>query len=593
MIENDTYGPGILNTKLIITHRLGIYFVVFSALLLPACAGLQSQALENEYLLQSDQAQVHPGVSTEDTFSRDAYELMVAEIALFRGQTALAVQNYLKVAKSQNNPDIAEKAVRLAVYGEDLEAATEAAQRWIELAPARPEARQFIAAIYIRQNKSDEAFQYLDGIIETSEISDAQLFGSLLGVLAREKNITTVLAVTRKIALKYSDRGYAHFMHGMLAAQGGQSLEALEFIDNALAIQDIDGAHNARAKLLLKLGRREEAVVSLNKAVLEKPDDQKLRMTYARLLVDVKQYEKARIEFEKLHQSAPDDSELWYTLGLLSLDSERLDDAEKYMLKLVKNNQREGESQYYLGRIKEGQGHYLKAIDWYRQVHIGEYLFDAKLRVADLLSVLERYEEAHDHLNSMLKGSQSNGSLVRIYLSIGELLRSEERYEEAVDVYTTALGIVPGNTDLLYSRAMISERIGRLDILESDLTEILETQPNNAHALNALGFTLADQTDRYQEAYEYLQRAIELKPDDAAVIDSFGWVNYRLGNYEKAIQLLRRALSRSEDGEIAAHLGEVLWVSGAEEEARSVWKRALKNTPDNSVLQEIMHRFKQ
>ena len=567
--------------------------LIFSLSVLPACAGLQSSSLGNDDLLQSDQAQINPRSSTGNTFSEDAYHLLVAEIAIFRGHTDIAVENYLSVARSQNSPELAERAVRIAVYGQNLEAASEAAQRWIELAPDRAEARQIIAAIYIRQNKADEAFKYLDGLIQTSEISDAQLFTALLAVLARENNTVTVLAVTRKIAQKYQDRGHAQFLHGMLAAQGDQSLEALEYLDKALANQDIEGAHNARARVLIKLGRREEAVISLHKAVLARPNDQKLRLTYARLLVDVKQYEKARGEFERLHQASPDDTDLLYTLGLLSLESESLDDAEKYMLKLVEMNQREGESQYYLGRVNEGKGLYQKAIDWYRQVHVGEYLFDAKLRIADLLSESGRFNDAHDHLNAMLKGSQTDGSLVSIYLSKGEILRKEKRYKEAVEVYGTALGIVPGNTDLLYARALSAEQIGRLDILENDIRAILKTEPNNAHALNALGFTLADQTDRYQEAYDYLKRAIDIMPDDAAIIDSFGWVNYRLGKYDEAIRLLRNALSRFDDSEIAAHLGEVLWVSGAQKEARKVWQRALKKSPDDPLIQKVMQQFTQ
>ena len=571
--------------------RPGLYLLVTSLFLLPACAGLQNLSLQDDSLLQSDRVQINPEVSQEDAFSSDTYDLLVGEIAIHRGQTDLAVESYLNVAKSQDNPEIAERAVRIAVYGQNMEAASEAAQRWIELEPDRAEARQIIAAIFIRQKKADEAFQYLDGIIEISELPDAELFGSLLGVLAREKNISTVLVVTLKIAQKYQHRGYAQFLHGMLAAQGGESKEALEYLDKALAAEDIEGAHSARAKVLLKLGRRDDAVISLQKAVQARPNDQKLRMTYARLLVDVKQYVKARIEFEKLHQASPDDVDLLYTLGLLSLESQRLDDAEKYMLKLVEKNERKGEAQYYLGRVNEEQGKYQKAIDWYRQVHVGEYLFDAKLRIAGLLGDSGRYDEAHEQLGSMLKGSQSNGSLVRIYLSKGVLFRLQERYQEAVDVYSTALGIVPGNTELLYARGMVAERIGRIDILEQDFGEILKTEPNNAHALNALGFTLADQTDRYQEAYGYLKRAIEIMPDDAAVIDSFGWVNYRLGNYAEAIRLLRNALSRSDDSEISAHLGEVLWVSGAQEEAKKVWQRALKKSPDHPLLQETMHRF--
>ncbi|MCZ6723278.1 MAG: tetratricopeptide repeat protein [Gammaproteobacteria bacterium] len=541
--------------------------------------------------MQSDPAQINRLDPQGIARGNDAYHLMVAEVAMHRGQVELAVKNYLLVAKSQNNPAIAERAVRVAVYGQDFEAATEAAQRWIELAPDRIEARQIIAAIYIRQDKVEEAYQYLDEIIENSQVADEQLFFSLLAVLAREKNTEAVLAVTRRIAEKYSDRAYAQFFHGMMAAQGEQHKEALEYLDEAMKTEDIRGAHNARSQVLLKLGRREEAVVSLRKAVDKKPNDQRLRLTYARLLVDVRYYEKARDEFKKLHQGSPKDVELIYTLGLLSLESQLLEEAEKYMLMLVEMGERQGEAQYYLGRVNEDQGRYEEAIEWFEQVHIGEYLFDARLRIANLLGEAGRFDAAHEHLQSMLKGSQSNGSLVRIYLTEGELLRAEKRYNDAMDVYSTALDIVPGNSDLLYARALAAEKVGRIDILENDLKTILETEPNNAHALNALGFTLADQTDRYEEAYDYLKRAIEIMPDDAAIIDSYGWINYRLGNYEEAIRLLRNALSRFDDGEIAAHLGEVLWVSGNQEEAKTVWKKALKKAPDDTLLQEIMERF--
>ena len=202
-----------------------------------------------------------------------------------------------------------------------------------------------------------------------------------------------------------------------------------------------------------------------------------------------------------------------------------------------------------------------------------------------------RTEEAIAHLDEMLKGSQSDGSLVRIYITKGEMLRSARRYPQAMEVFNTALEIVPGNSDLLYARALVAEKLGRIDLLESDIRTILKTEPDNAHALNALGFTLADQTDRYEEAYGYLKRAIEIMPDDAAIIDSWGWVHYRLGDYEKAIDLLRKALSRFDDAEISAHLGEVLWVSGEQQEAREVWQRALKKSPADPILLRVMQRF--
>jgi len=566
-------------------------FLISTVLLVTACAGLSQTSPQDSALLEQQQAQVNPLSSQRDTVADASYNLMVAEIALNQGNTEVAIKHYLDVALEQDNPAIAERAVRVAVFGENLEAAVVAAQRWIELDPNRVEARQVIAAIYIRQDKIQEASVYIDELIQTSDLDDAELFPPLLGILAREKNVSTVLAVSLLIAQKNPDRAYAQYLHGMLSAQNGRAEAALEYLDRSLALGEIEGVHATRAKILLSLGRSDEAVISLHKAVENNPDDQALRLTYARLLVDIKDYEKAWVEFEKLHRDSPDDAELLYTLGLLSLESQRLDDAEKYMKMLVELEQREGEAQYYLGRIYENRKQYDQAIEWYGQVHVGEYKFDAQLRIADMLGISGRTDEAIEHLDAILKGSQSDGSLVRIYLAKGELLRAARRYEQSLEVFNTALEIVPGNSDLLYSRALVAEKLGRIDMLEADINTILKTEPNNAHALNALGFTLADQTDRYEEAYAYLKRAIEINPDDAAIIDSWGWIHYRMGDYDKAIALLRTALSRFDDAEIASHLGEVLWVSGNQDEARSIWQKALKKSPDAPALHSVMQRF--
>ena len=578
-------------TKLKFINLLIRPVIASIVLLTAACASLSTPGGGDSEPLQQPSIQVNPAALEADAYADAAYDLVVAEIALNQGNIELAIERYVALARSQENPAIAERAVRVAVYGQNLEAAAEAAQRWIILEPGRVEARQVIAAIYIRQDKVDEAFNFIVSLIDSSELEDALLFPSLLGILAREKNTETVLAVSRRIANKYPNRAYPQHMHGMLATQNGLSEEALEYLDRSLVLEEIKGVHAARARVLLRLGRSSEAVVSLHKAVESKPDNQSLRLTYARLLVDIKEYDKARVEFEILHQAAPDDAELLYTLGLLSLESQRLDDAEKYMMALIRLNEREGEAQYYMGRIYENRKQYDIAIDWYQQVHIGDFQFDARLRIADMLGQSGQIVEALEHLDAMLDGSQSNGSLVRIYVAKGELLRIARRYEDSMAVFNTALEIVPGNSDLLYSRALVAERLGKIDQLEADLKFILKTEPDNAHALNALGFTLADQTDRYEEAHAYLKRAIEIMPDDPAIIDSLGWVNYRLGNHDEAIRLLRMALSRFDDAEIAAHLGEVLWVVGEQEEARGIWQKALKKSPDAPVLQKVMQRF--
>lgn len=567
-----------------------IALTLISSVVLSGCSSLGSDQAQ---LVQTPDNRIYPLEFTTPIDKDPIYQLMVAELAVNRGQTKTAVDNYLALAMSQDDPKIAERAVRIAVFGQDMKAAQLAAERWLELEPERIEAQQIIAAVYIRQDDADQAYHYLDSVIKAHpEITD-QTFISLLGVLAREKNIDTVLKVSKRIADNYSGFAYAHYLHGSLASRSNLAEESLTYIDNALAIKDIPDAHAIRAKMLLKLGKREEAVISLKRAVLSKPKNKQLRLAYARLLVDVKEYELARNEFEKLHLLAPDDPDLLYTLGLLSLESQRFDAAEKYLSRLLMQGKRQGEAQYYLGRIDESRNQYQQAINWYQKVNTGEYRFDARIRSANLLAKLGNTDEAINHLKKMADGSQSKSSLVRIYLAKGDILKNAERFEDAIKIYDQALQVIPGNTDLLYARGLTGERVGNIELLEQDMRKILKTEPDNAHALNALGFTLADVTDRIEEAYQYLKRAIEIKPEDPAIIDSFGWVNYRMGHHDESIRLLKKALAKMHDGEIAAHLGEVLWISGKQQEAIVIWKRALEKSPKNPFVIKTMKRFNQ
>jgi tetratricopeptide (TPR) repeat protein len=581
-----------------LTTRQRSFLIILPVILLSACAGLPGSQPLSSTEVKTDQAQINylPVDSSQvepDQLGNDAYHMMIAELAFRLGNIDLAVENYLIVAKSQNNPEIAARAVRIAVYGNNFEAALEAANRRLELSPNDLEAQQVIVAIYIRQGKTAEAARYLESVITQSQTSDKMLFGSLTGLFASEKDAKATLEVTHQTAQNFPEKAYAQYMHGVLSAQAGLAEEGLTYLDRSLKIEVIDGAYSAKAKILLKLGRSEEALVSLRQAVKDRPNDKSLGLTYARLLVDVKQFELARIEFEKLYQISPNDPDLLYTLGLLSIESQRLDDAEKYMSRLVELNLREGEAQYYLGRIFEGKKQSNKAIDWYRMVQVKEYRFDAQLRIAALLGSTNRIKESREHLDQMRNGSQIQSALVRIYMTEGEVLSAAGQFGEALEVYNAAVKISPGNIDLLFARGMVAERLDRLDILEADIKAVLKVQPNNAHALNALGYTLADRTDRLEEAYDMLKRAVDLMPTNAAILDSFGWVNYRMGNYDAAIRLLRSALSQYYDSEIAAHLGEVLWVSGNKEEAKSVWNEALKKLPDDSRIQQVMQRLMQ
>ena len=577
-------------------HPTGFLIItLLSSLFLAGCASTGKDAgigLEDMTPIQLPTPKVHTLEVTTPVDKNPMYQMMVAELAVNSGDTALAVKNYLALAKSQNDPKIAERAVTIAVYAQDMDAAEEAARRWIELQPDRTEPKQIIAAIFIRNNNPEMAFKYMEEVIKAQPKINEQTFMPLLGLLAREKNTDTVLAVAKKIADKYPNFAYSQYLYGHLAAQANKPKLALPYLDRALAIKQIPDAHALRAKMLLKLGKRKEALFSLKRAVLSKPKNQQLRLALARLLVDMKEYEQARIEFEKLHQMAPNDPGLLYTLGLLALESQRFDAAEKYLTKLLKSGQRNDEAHYYLGRISQSRGDYKKAIEWYGQVKSGTYRFDAQLRQVSLIAKQGDADKALSILKKMTENSPTKPALVRIYLMQGDILEQQGKPQQAIEVYNEALQMVPGNIDLLYARGLTGESIGNVKLLEDDMHAILKTEPDNAAALNALGFTLADQTDRVEEAFGYLQRAIQLNPDDPAIIDSLGWVNYRLGNYDKAIRLLKKALSQVEDGEIAAHLGEVLWVSGKQQEAMDIWQRALKKSPGDKNILNTMKRLK-
>ena len=226
----------------------------------------------------------------------------------------------------------------------------------------------------------------------------------------------------------------------------------------------------------------------------------------------------------------------------------------------MKLGKRLQETNYYLGQIAEQRNDYDAAINRYSFVRHGEFYFNAQLRIVSVLADQKKFDRSIEHLQTI----RVNSSKQRLQLILleGDLLREAKRYRQAKEFYTKVLDSMPNETSVRYARALVAEKLDEIDLLESDLQTILKQEPSNAQVLNALGYTLADRTDRYDEALSYIQRAIELEPDDAAVVDSLGWVHYRLGNLEESIKHLRRANELSKDPEIAAHLGEVLWVSG-------------------------------
>ncbi len=517
------------------------------------------------------------------------YELLVAEFAGQRGALQLSAASYLDAAERTRDPRVARRAVHVSVFGRDFARALAAAKLWVELAPDDIEARQSLATLLLRQGEAEAATRELESVVAAIGDSE-QAFALITSLLTRERDTDIALRVMQRLVEPRAEDPHALYAIAHLANSRGHSEQALQSLDQLLSQEpEWVKALVLKSSVLHKLGEKEGAVASIRAAVDLSPNDTELRLNYARLLIDAQRLDQARAQFRHLEKALPDNPDIAYALGLLAMQAEELDVAERYFRKLLRVDARSNEAAYALGQIAEEREDRQQAMQWYQSVGQGDNFMDARLRIAQIIADRDGVEQARAYLAGLELGTPDQR--LRRYLAEGALLRQMDRDADALEVYSDGLAIFIDNTELLYARAMAAESVDRIDLLEQDLIAILEKEPDHARALNALGYTLADRTDRFQEAKTYIERAFEQSPDDPAVIDSMGWVLYRMGEYQEAATHLRRALALQPDGEIAAHLGEVLWALGETEQARDVWNQALEYAPDDPRLQRVMERF--
>ena len=518
------------------------------------------------------------------------YKLLVGELASHRGDVPLSLKHYLDVARETRDAGVAARAAKLAVFARDEEKALEAARLWSDAEPSSVEARQALASLLIRTGDIDGAVVHLEEIVEAQADPPGVGFQRAADLLASERDREAASAAMRRLVLGHEDDAAAHLALARLLVRTGRIEEASAAIERAYELDPDDARTTVlRARVRQRAGDVEGALRVLDEFLEHVPDSSMVRMTYARTLVDTRRYEQARAEFERLVAGDPGNDDARYALGLLLVQTNQLDEAKRQFERLASRDLRRDAAYYYLARIAESEQRPDDAIASYRRVRRGEHRLNAQIRVAVLFAEGGDLEAARRHLHGMR--SENTGETVRIYSAEAGLLTRAERYDEAMAVYDASLAEFPGNSNLLYARGMLAVEMDRLDLLERDMRDILSREPDNADALNALGYTLADRTDRYDEAYVLIKRAVELKPADHYIVDSLGWVLYRMGRHEEALVQLRRAMSLNPDPEIAAHLGEVLWVLGHKVEARAVWSSALEAAPDDERLLDVIERF--
>ena len=518
------------------------------------------------------------------------YQLLLAEFAGQRGALRLSADVYLKTAQETRDPRLAQRATRIAIYARDTATALSAAQLWVELSPDDLDAHQSVAALLIRSNRANEAIPHLEKLLALAPSDHSHGYLLAANLLSQEQDKAQALAVMEQLISDHRDDPEALYALAHLANQLEQNDKAEQILNTLLSEHpEQTQALLLQARVLHSLGKGEAALASLHQALEQSPDNDQLRLTYARMLVDARHLAQAREEFRTLNRRLPNNSDVIYALGLLALEAGDTDDASRYFTKLINHSEREEEARFALGQIAEARKQPIEAIEWYQSVPQGERYMEAQLQAARLIAREKGLEEARRYLQGLPLSTPEEQ--VQRYLAEGELLSGEERYEEAMELYDEALVLFIDNNQLLYARALTAEKIDRIDILEQDLKRILSKDPDNAQALNALGYTLTDRTKRHQEALGYIERAYQQRPEDPAILDSMGWVFYHLGRLDEAEKYLKQAAAKLEDGEIAAHLGEVLWVNGHKEEAKKVWNDALKFAPDHKVLQQTIERF--
>lgn len=569
-----------------------------------ACGGeepvVYEQPIAKAELKPSDTADAVESEASEQAgqsaFNLDGdmlFNLLAAEFAGNSGDIDASLGYYREASKSIEDARIAARTAYIALYGGHYDETLKALNRWRELEPDAIDLSRMYAVTYLKLGQPEKAVPYFEKMLIAHKESSASEALAVKQLLTKESNTKDSYLVLQKLNEINPDNEHLLILQSRYAAQLEKYDEALVLLDQVLEIDpSLYEVLIIKARILTAQGKNKEATALIKQVVDDLPENNVLRLQYARMLVEQRLMEAATVQYKILHENMPEDGEIALSLALLYIETKHLDEAVEMLNYLIEIDKKVPIANYYLGRIAQNQGDDKQAVSYYLGVKSGEYAFDAQLRIGVLLAVLGKPDDGLAKLAVLAEEQTSWALRVKAYLAQGEILRSEKRFEEGVEMYSRALQQKRDDTTLLYARGLMAEKVDRLDMTEADLRKVISKEPDNANALNALGYTLADRTSRYKEAQKYIKRAAALVPDDPAILDSLGWVSYRLGEMDEALKWLSKAFEKLEDAEIAAHYGEVLWHTNQKEKAREVWNKGKANNADNPVLQETLNRLK-
>lgn len=536
-------------------------------------------------------------VSNVATFSSplsyQVYNILAGEMFVKQGNTGQAALHYVAAAQQTDDPAIAQRATELAIGAGDPALAGRALERWIKLSPDSSEAVQYRALVNLRAEKYDEAVKDLVKIRDTVEKEDGHGFEFIVSLLSLEPDAKKSYETFKRYVKSADASARAQLALASLAINSDQFEDALKA--GKAVKQHGDKAQQEQAtrlvaKALVGLEKLPEAIAELE-AVGKTSNDIELKLDYARMLILADRRAEAISIYQQLYASHPDNSDILYTLGLLHLEQKEFAAAEPLIKKLLDVPERAADASYFMGQIHEGQQRPKEAIGSYQNAITGNYAREATVRIASLLVETANLASAREWLAEQLKASSSNGRKVLLLQVDGQLLHDQGKYQDAIASFNQALALKPEDLDVLYSRALSAEQAGDFVAAEADLQKLVKLQPDNATVLNALGYMLAVNTQRYPEAMELINKALKVRPDDPAIMDSMGWLLFRTGKLEEAESWLRKAYTQMQEPEIASHLVEVLVQSGKQAEAKTILDTMLGKFPDDKQLIKVREKL--
>jgi tetratricopeptide (TPR) repeat protein len=516
------------------------------------------------------------------------FKFLVAEVAGQRGEIGIAQSTYLDLARQTRDPRIARRAAEVSVFARDQAGALEAARLWAATDPDSERAQQTLAALLLNEGSIGEAEPILRTMLKEDSASGFMHLSALMGKM---RDTQAGLQLVQRLAADYPALPEASFAVAQAASNAGRFDVAVTALQQADTLRPgWEDAALMRAQVLAKTSRA-DALAFMREYLAAHADAREVRLAYARALVSANQVTEARTEFTRLTRDFPRNAEVSFAAGLLSLQLGDLAAARDFLTQTLEYDPRDPDTvYYYLGQVAEQMKQPEKASAQYAEVKAGNYLVSARARQAALLAQAGKLDEALALL--AFTHGENDAQNVRLIEAQAELLRDSKQLTAAYDVLSEGLKRFPDSANLLYDRAMVAEKLSKLDVLEADLRRVIVLRPDDAQAYNALGYTLADRTNRLAESIALLDKALTLAPDDPFILDSVGWAQYRAGNLARAQENLERAYRLRPDPEIAAHLGEVLWARGQRAEAGKLWQTSLQTYPQNEVLLETLNRLK-